>query len=192
MTDVNQILDAFIKAAEDSVGDLLSTTGEGTNKRPAVLRELQKGAKPYYPYVVLDMLNSSGITTPLETRLTEQGTLEYYHEEVYTLRYRVLAKVEDAYNIARRLSRRLLWVTIRGQLFRDTEGGKIWYIEPIVSVPNLLSTSFLQTQQFNVVFSRIEVEEEPVVQVIESTEIQTSTMKTPDDPNPVEDTIICP
>ncbi len=187
MIDYNVILDHFIAAAQEGVGNELSQVGPVGFEEPAVIRARQDGPKPDYPYIVLDVLN----TQQLDGWLLQEGVDDNddpFMETTYqlTLSYTVYGSnaTTDAIGIANKLEgffrlRRIL------DDIKTVTGGSLNVTFPIISTPQALADKFIEAAQFNFNYSIIDRITDPESGIFDTIELDGELSEGVDDPSPL-------
>ena len=148
--DYDGILDKFILVAREALPTQLSLIGP-SGTLPAVIRARQKGPKPDYPYVTIDVLDTieeSGWLTNTHIDSNDDTVVETNKQLL--LNYRVYGG--NAINIANILHGFFRLNRVLGDV-RNTLGGSVVSTLDIDQLPILLADDFLESASFNIIFN---------------------------------------
>lgn len=187
MINQDNILLGFVKAAQTSVGDLLSTSGPKTAPEPSVIKARQKGKTPGYPYIMVDLLSTNPVANgSISKGLTKDGIPFFDKQYTCLLSYTVYGG--NATNIARILCSYLEIPRIYDALEADT-GGSLGEVFQVLSIPIELSTEPCEVASFQVSLNINERITDADTGTITRIELNGELLRHKDDPDPFQLTI---
>lgn len=180
--DYDAILGKFIRVAADGVGDQLSLI-DGTH--PSVIRARQKPAKPDYPYVVLDLLQ-----TRQEAGWLFNEGIDLNGNKMYETHYELLLNYtvygyNDAVKIAHDLETYFRLERVRNSIETEVEV-LIVNTNPVISLPQKLADKWVESSSFSLVVNvndrYVDVESDGFIDTVD---IDGELKEGEDDPNPI-------
>lgn len=147
---IDEILDKFIDVAREALPTELSLIGP-SGTLPAVIRSRQKGSKPDYPYLVVDivdLIDESGWLTNTYIDSNDHTVVETNKQLLINFRTyggNAVAITNTLYGFFR-LNR------ILGDI-RNTLGGSVVTTSDIDQLPILLADKYLESASFNLMFN---------------------------------------
>ena len=169
MINYNQVYRTFIQIARDTVGSELSSSGA----HPSVIRARQTGdktrtgPKPDYPYITVDILSTSRPAGWLVGQsMPDENTIRYENVKELLLNYTVYGG--DSRAIAEDLEFYFSTDQILERIRSETTG-QVRTTNPIIEIPQLLSTSYNESSSFTLTFAITDVKD------ITSTDITSAT-----------------
>ena len=186
--DYTAILNRFVAVAVEGVGSQLSLID---GQYPAVIRSRQDAPKPDYPYVVLDILN----TSQEDGWLSHEG-IDENNNLFYTTRYQMLLNYtvygDNAATIANQLEGFFRLERVRDSITNDIEVG-IVQTNPISSIPQLLADKYVEAAQFSLVANVSDTFTDTSVEtVIEGIDLDGELARGNEDPSPIPFNITTP
>lgn len=177
------ILDSFISVARDGVGNSLSTIGALDNI-PAVIRSRQDGPIPDYPYIVVDVLNTSETNGWQNNEgIDENG--DYFITTHYKLLLQYTIYGGNANSIAHDLRQYFRLERVRMKLTNETTG-TLENTFGVSSLPQRLSTANMEVASFNLTFNITDRYVDTGTGLIDTVEIEDSLLyRHEDDPSPL-------
>lgn len=148
--DYDGILDKFILIAQEALPTELSFVGAAADE-PAVIKMRQKGPKPDYPYVTIDILDTIDESGWLSSSFIDSNDFTVYETNKQLLiNYRVYGG--QAINLANTLYGFFRLNRVLGDI-RSTLGGSVVSTTDIKQLPNLLADEYLESASFNLIFN---------------------------------------
>lgn len=184
MIDYKQINRTFIQIARDTVGSQLSTSGSN----PSVIKARQTGdttrpgPKPDYPYITVDILTTSRPAGWLiEQSMPDANTHRYENVKALLINYTVYGG--DSRAIAEDLEFFFSTDQILERVRSETTG-QVRTTDPIIEIPQLLSTSYNESSSFNLTFAITDVKDITSTDITE-VDYDGEVFRSDDDTNPL-------
>jgi hypothetical protein len=148
--DYDGILDKFITVAREALPTELSFIGPLADI-PAVIRARQTGPKPSYPYLTVDVLDTSDESGWLNNEHIDASDFTVVEtNKQLLLSYRVYGG--NAINIANNLHGYFRLNRVLGDI-RSTLGGSVVTTSGIDQLPILLADEYLESASFTLIFN---------------------------------------
>lgn len=149
--DYDLVLDTFIQIARDSVGTELSSIGAVGFEIPAVIRSRQGGAKPDYPYIQIDILNTAKTSGWKLATGVDDGDIPWVDTH-YKILMQYTVYGGNANSIAHDLEGYFRLESVLNKISTDTTG-QLEDTFNVISLPSNLATDNLEVAAFNLTFN---------------------------------------
>lgn len=151
--DQDIILGTFIRIARTAVGDSLSKIGKNKDI-PAVFKQRQDGVVESYPYILIDVLN----TTKTDGWQLSEGVNEleqYVIDTSYKLLLQYTVYGGNATQIAHNLEQYLRLEPVLDKISAETTG-QLEETYDVIALPTRLETQNLEVAAFNLTFNIVD------------------------------------
>lgn len=181
MIDYDPILDHFILVAREAVGSQLS---EIIPSVPSVIRARQSGPPPDYPYIVLDIVN----TTHTSGWKLASG-LDDNDDPYVDTHYKMLLQYTVYGGNANEIAQNLESYFRRDRVLDDIETATTGQLEQtfaVISLPEVLSTEDLEVAGFNFTFNINDRDVDPQTGVFDRVILDGELARKEGDPDPLD------
>lgn len=148
------VITGLIKTVRNLVGEKLSKlpVAKGATPLPAVIRDRVKGLRPAYPFIVVDLDSTQGITPWVKDKYFD----EQLDKQVIINEQRIPITVKcygkDCLDILNELRIMLDYDIARWELNKET-GAVFQYCDGVEDVPSFLSTDFVESASLTCYFN---------------------------------------
>jgi hypothetical protein len=151
-------LDAIWRGVRDVVEDVIGPDLTQVSGKAAIVRARNSGTRPKLPYTTIDILSIRDANSYLTNlTLNEEGQDIYETHKEIPISIAVRAAEQKSYNIAQKLHKSFTFISVQDDL-KNNINCTITSVEPILSIPEVLSTRLQEFCTFNLILRTSDVD----------------------------------
>lgn len=182
--DYSIITNEFIRVAREGVGDSLSTTGPTGSEFPSVIKARSGGTKPDYPYIQLDVLNTTK-TSGWELERGVDSSDNPFIDTHYKILLQYTVYGGNAIEIAHNLESYFRWDRVLNDIHSNTNG-KLEQTFDVISTPEKLATDYIEAAAFNLTFNILDRITDSATGVFDRIILDGDLARDANDPDPLD------
>ena len=194
MVDINGLTTGLVNSTSDVIGHRLYKIKGQSGQIPAVIKNRQGGAKPSFPYAVVDYSNMERMgyaqrDTYLDDNLDEVNEFDYNIRMILQINGGI---DHDVHSICEELSARLFTTQGKRLINQYLNGAWLLSSSKILFFPTRLSSELEEAASFNLDLSIRHILVDETIDVIETVEVNGELFVNEDDTNPLDVNVIAP